>query len=194
MTIDGICPSRSDPPRMGDVAHGRGHWSTVARRCPRSVTLLGAAASGEVHVITAATFGVVSVDPPLVSVTVGARGRTRALIEGGRGFAVSLLSSAHEPVADRCALPGRRTAWPDLPASTWWAAPHSSAPLLREAPAWVDCRLHVLVDLAGQALVVGSVEHAGTGPDAAPLLRFDGAYHPLLPAGVLRTRRGGDQP
>jgi flavin reductase (DIM6/NTAB) family NADH-FMN oxidoreductase RutF len=154
-------------------------WAAVARRCPRTVTVLSTAAGPEVHVITAATFGVVSVDPPLVQVTVGAHGRARALIERSGGFAVSLLSGEQELTALRCALPGRRTGWDHLPAGLWWAAPRSGAPLLGGAPAWLDCRLHTVLDLADKALIVGVVEQADVGPAAPPLVRFDGAYRPL---------------
>jgi flavin reductase len=160
-----------------------GGWTTAARRYPRTVTLVAAGAGDTAHVITATTFGVVCVDPPLVQVIVAARGLMRALIEGGAGFAVSLLSADHEAVARRCARPGRRPGWASLPTGPWEAAPGSGAPVLHGAPAWLDCHLHSIVGLAGQALVVGSVAHAGTGSDAAPLLRVDGAYRPLHAGG-----------
>jgi flavin reductase (DIM6/NTAB) family NADH-FMN oxidoreductase RutF len=168
-----------------------GAWAAAARRCVRAVTVLSVAAGRSVHVVTAATFGVVSVDPPLVQVTVAARGRTCALIERGGGFGVSLLSAEQVPVASGCAVPGRRLGWAHLPPGLWWPAPGSGAPLLCGALAWLDCRLHSVVDLAPQALVVGSVEHAGTGPAVAPLVRFDGTYRPLNVGGS-GSRRGGD--
>ena len=54
----------------------------------------------------------------------------------------------------------------------------------------LDRRLHTVVDLAGKALVVGSVEHAGTGPHAAPLLRVDGACRPLYAGGTSGPKGG----
>jgi flavin reductase (DIM6/NTAB) family NADH-FMN oxidoreductase RutF len=175
---------------VADDGEASGAWAAVARRCARAVTILSAAAGPSVHVVTAATFGVVSVDPPLVQVTVAARGRTRALIERGGGFGVSLLSAEQESVASGCAVPGRRLGWAHLPSGLWWPAPGSGAPLLCGAPAWLDCRLHSVVDLAPWALVVGSVEHAGTGPAAVPLVRFDGAYRPLHADGSLVAGEG----
>ena len=69
--------------------------------------------------------------------------------------------------------------------------PGSGAPLLRVK--WLDCLVYRVIDVLDQVLVVGLVHHAGTGPDAAPLVRFDGDSHrlPETPAAACGPPLGG---
>lgn len=159
-------------------------WANVARRCVRSVALVGTAVQSDIHLITASTVGVVSLEPPLVVVTVNARGRTRRMLHCSGTFGVSLLSADDEPSATHFSVGGviRRA---DLQADEWWHAPNSGAPLIRSALGWMDCVVELVVDVADRALVIGKVHIAGFKPTSDPLIRFNGEYH-RLPAGIPR--------
>jgi len=180
--IDGAAHRR----RTVDPATG---WAAVASRCARGVVLVGTGHGGDIHVMTACTFGVVSMDPPMVLVILGARGRTRRMLGRSGMFGVCLLGGDHEAAAARFTVAGP-TRWTDLAPDRWWRAPMSGAPLLQSAVGWLDCAVDRVVDVADRAVAIGRVLAVGTGSTASPLIRFDGAYHRLGPAG--QTRRAPD--
>lgn len=159
-------------------------WANVARRCARSVALVGTVVQSDIHVITASTVGVVSLDPPLVVVTVNSGGRTRRMLQCSGTFGVSLLSADDEPFATLFAV-GGVIGHADLQGDRWWHAPNSGAPVIRSALGWMDCIVERVVEVADRALVIGRVHIAGFDSTSDPLIRFNGEYH-RLPAGTPR--------
>lgn len=153
----------------------------VARRFARGVSVVSARSGDAVEAMTADTFTTVSLEPPLVLLALAPSGRTCQAIARSGGFAVSVLSSAQEPLARRFAEPSRGRATSLLDELAWSAAPHTGAALLHGAIGWLDCRLRDLVPVAGRALVLGDVVYAAAGLAAPALVRFESAYRGLAP-------------
>ncbi len=60
----------------------------------------------------------------------------------------------------------------------------TGAPILRDALAWLDCRVTAVHDGSTHWIVVGAVAAAGySDEDAVPLIHFNRAYHVLTPEG-----------
>ncbi|MFP5346253.1 MAG: flavin reductase family protein [Actinomycetes bacterium] len=177
-------------------------FQTVARQLARGTAVLSSAAGDQVHAVTVSTFGIVSVEPPLVVATVARGGRLDDLVERSGEFAACLLTRFQEPLAHRCATPGRPAHWSQFPAAQWWLAPHSGAPLARGSLAWFDCRLHSVLRIEDRSLLVGAVTAAGREVPGPALVRFDDGYHfvssrgsvPCHPDGTTSTTRGGEWP
>ena len=97
--------------------------STMGRFCT-GVTVVTTARDGQVHAMTANAFTSVSLQPPLVLVSIDHRTRMHALLPDTRHFGVSVLASDQERVAwhfagrpmadEKFALDGRLIGVPSL--------------------------------------------------------------------------------
>lgn len=135
---------------------------------------------GEDVGMTATAFMSVSLEPPLVLISLRTDSRMDELLERQPLWAVSVLGETQRQIAGRFAMRGRisdRLLFADLPHDRGAA---SGAPLVSEALAVVECRTDQRVIAGDHTLVVGAVLTART-PDLAPrpLVHFRGRYHGL---------------
>ena len=127
--------------------------------------------TGAARGLTATAVASVSLDPPLVLACVEHGADTHDCIERAGAFAISILGADDEAVARRFA---------DYPTDRKftgiaWRAEVTGAPVLDEALAWVDCRVHAAHDGGDHTIWVGEVV-AGDAADGSPLLYFRGGY------------------
>ncbi|GAA0302140.1 flavin reductase family protein [Streptomyces polychromogenes] len=137
---------------------------------------------GEDVGMTATAFMSVSLDPPLVLVSVREGSRMDDLLAEQPLWAVSLLAESQLQVASRFSMKGRisdRLLFADLPHERGAV---SGAPLLSGALASLECRTRSRVPAGDHTLVIGEVlATAFPSPDAPPLTYFRGRYRHLLP-------------
>jgi flavin reductase (DIM6/NTAB) family NADH-FMN oxidoreductase RutF len=135
---------------------------------------------GEDVGMTATAFMSVSLEPPLVLISLREGSRMDELLEREPCWAVSVLSESQRHIAGRFAMRGRvsdRLLFEDVPYRRGTA---SGAPLLGGALATVECRTTERIPAGDHTLVLGLVLTAQT-PSAAgrPLTYFRGRYHQL---------------
>ncbi|MGH3309355.1 MAG: flavin reductase family protein [Streptomyces sp.] len=135
--------------------------------------------------MTATSFMSVSLDPPLVMVSVRNGSRMDELLERQTYWAASLLTEGQRQTAGRFAMKGRlsdRLLFRDLPHTRGEA---SDAPLVTGALATVECRTEQRVQAGDHTLVIGRVLAAGLphAADSRPLTYFRGRYHSLTKGG-----------
>ncbi len=135
---------------------------------------------GEDAGMTATAFVSVSLDPPLVMVSVRSGSRMDDLLAEQPLWAVSVLAEDQRQVASRFAMKGRlsdRLLFADLPHTR---GERSGAPLVEGALAALECRTEQRVEAGDHTLVVGRVLSA-TSPrgEGSPLLYFRGRYRHL---------------
>ena len=144
----------------------------------------GKTATPLVHGMTASSFANVSLDPPLLAVSVDNPGLMHQLLAGTDGiYGVSILSQDQVDVADFYA----RLPWSVAPhLQIEW---HGGGPVIAGPHAWFLCREWASYDGGDHAVFVG--ESIGNGasdrPDAGPLLLHTSEYHTL---GSALPRRG----
>ncbi|MFF9344289.1 flavin reductase family protein [Streptomyces sp. NPDC014773] len=135
---------------------------------------------GEDVGMTATAFLSVSLDPPLVLVSLRNGSRMDDLLEEVPVWAVSVLAENQRHVAGRFAMKGRvsdRLLFADLPSTR---GEESGAPLLDGALATLECRTESRVVAGDHTLVVGRVLKVGLpAPDGDPLTYFRGKYRRL---------------
>lgn len=141
------------------------------------------AADGTPIGFTANSFSSVSLDPPLLLVSVSNRSANLGHFTGGRGFAVNILSEGQKAVSNTFARPG-----PDRFAGLDWGPGPFGAPVLAGASAWFDCRLERAIEAGDHTLLLGRVEgfEAGTAPG---LGYYRGAY--MTPASTALSAGAG---
>ncbi|MGW7462359.1 flavin reductase family protein [Streptomyces sp. NPDC054797] len=135
---------------------------------------------GEDVGMTATAFMSVSLDPPLVLVSLREGSRMDDLLEEQPLWAVSVLSEHQLQVAGRFAMKGRisdRLLFADVP---YVRGEASGAPLLTGALATLECRTENRVPAGDHTLVIGRVLTSTVPhPDARPLTYFRGRYRHL---------------
>ena len=185
---------------MGTCASGYGPYEAqglpfrkALRRVPGGVTVVTIAEATQdngkipttlVHGMTASSFANVSLDPPLLAVSVNNPGHMHRLLAGTGGiYGVSILSQDQVDVADFYAR---------LP---WSVAPHlqidwqGGGPVIAGAHAWFLCREWASYDGGDHAIFIGESIRNGASdrPDAGPLLWHTSEYHTI---GSALPRRG----
>ncbi len=118
-----------------------------------------------------------SLNPPLVLVSIDLRSTTRDEIRRNNSFALSILSDQQREASQRFATPGPK----DFSGLGWQAA-ETGAPILEGALAWVDCRLHSVLPGGDHEIFVGEIVAGGVSEGGNPLLYFAGKYRDVAPA------------
>ncbi|MBB5934514.1 flavin reductase family protein [Streptomyces zagrosensis] len=135
---------------------------------------------GEDVGMTATAFLSVSLEPPLVMVSVRNESRMDDVLERQPLWAVSLLSESQRHIAGRFAMKGRisdRLLFDDI---AYTRGEASGAPLVGGALATLECRTEQRVTAGDHTLVVARVLTAATqGTQGGPLLYFRGRYRQL---------------
>lgn len=130
--------------------------------------------------MTCQSFMGVSLEPPLVLVSVMRTSRTLPHLKSERGFAVSVLAEGDEAVS---AMAGSKV--PDkfehIPMTTT-----SGHEVIEGVPAWFACELEAWVEAGDHDLLIGRVLEAGpVASDRGPLLFHGGRYASLVNESVL---------
>jgi flavin reductase (DIM6/NTAB) family NADH-FMN oxidoreductase RutF len=135
---------------------------------------------GEDAGMTATAFMSVSLDPPLVMVSLRNGSRMDDLLAEQPLWGVSVLSESQRHIAGRFAMKGRlsdRLLFEDIP---YARGEVSGALLVRGALATLECRTEQRVEAGDHTLVIGRVLAAGVGSvDGGPLTYFRGRYRQL---------------
>ncbi|MFF4533188.1 flavin reductase family protein [Streptomyces sp. NPDC001407] len=135
---------------------------------------------GEDVGMTATAFLSVSLEPPLVMVSVRNGSRMDDLLERQPLWAVSVLAESQRHIAGRFAMKGRisdRLLFEDIP---YERGVPTGAPLVRGALAVLECRTEQRVEAGDHTLVIGRVLTAhAPSTESGPLTYFKGRYRRL---------------
>lgn len=135
------------------------------------------------HGMTVNSFVSLSLDPPLVAVTMNNETRTFHLVQQSGIFAVTMLSDLQVALAERFA--GRGPEPLDRMAGLDAFSMVSGAPLIRGGVAYIDCRVVHQHPLRHATLLIGEVLAArpaamdADGVERPPLVYFNRTFHGL---------------
>lgn len=148
-------------------------YKAVGRRFASGVTIITVAHEGAVHGMTASSFTTVSLDPPLVLVSLERDSTTRKMVVEAEAFAVNVLSREQEPIARSFAESGPKS---------FEGIPHhigpSGAPFLQGALASLGCCTTEVVEAGDHDLFIAEVTSCEFR-DGEPLLYFDRNYRSI---------------
>jgi flavin-dependent trigonelline monooxygenase, reductase component len=127
-------------------------------------------AAGHPRGFTANSFTSVSLDPPLLLVSIANNSANLAAFAGGTGFAVNILSEGQKEVSATFARPV-----PDRFATVYWRRGPVGAPLIAGVSAWFDCTLDRAIEAGDHTILIGRI--GGFEAAQAPGLGYHrGAY------------------
>lgn len=156
-----------------DLRSAMRYWAT-------GVTVVTAAAGVARHGMTVSSFTSLSLNPPLVMVSLEKSTRTHALVMQSNAFGVTVLAEAQESISNRFA--GRETEDGDRFENLETFKMTSGSPFLMGGLAFFDCRVVICHDAGTHTVVIGEVVTADVGEfaeDHTPLLYYNQNYQRL---------------
>jgi flavin reductase (DIM6/NTAB) family NADH-FMN oxidoreductase RutF len=145
----------------------------LMRRFPAGVAVVTVDVSGERLGLTVGSLVSLSLEPPLVGVSVRREAALHELLREAGGFSASLLAAGQEGVAAHFArgVP---------PIALWMGVATrpgtSGAPLLEGALGWLECLVRGECAAGDHTLFLGEVVSVEAGSAPRPLLYLDGRY------------------
>lgn len=149
----------------------------VMRSWATGVTIVSSFFGGIRHGMTVNSFTSISLDPPLVLVSLERVTKTCRLVEQAGFFGVSLLAQEQEEISERFA--GRHSENSDRFAGLESFSLVSAAPLLSDCLAVLDCQVVATYEAGTHTLFIGEVLAGQNLSERVPLVYFNRAYRGL---------------
>jgi flavin reductase (DIM6/NTAB) family NADH-FMN oxidoreductase RutF len=145
------------------------------RRFPAPICVVTVDFDGDRIGLTVGSLVSLSLEPPLVGISIGNDQAAHALIRGSGTFEVSLLSAEQDAVARHFAH--------GVPPLAMWAgvelAPGGVGPRIAGALAWLDCRVWAEYDAGDHTFFVGEIVETVLGESGGALVYRGSTYHPV---------------
>jgi len=154
-----------------DSAHFRQALSQFATGVTVITTRL---ADGSFRGLTASSFNSVSLDPPLVLWSLGARANSLPIFSGNSHYVINVLAAGQEELALRFS---RRSEDPF--AGIDYMLSRTGQPILKGAAAWFECHNRSRYPEGDHVIFVGEVEECEVEPQ--PALLFHGGRFGVTP-------------
>jgi flavin reductase (DIM6/NTAB) family NADH-FMN oxidoreductase RutF len=146
----------------------------LMRRFPAPVAVVTAAVDDDRYGLTVGSLVSLSLQPPLVGISIGRESSSHEPIRRADGFAVSLLSGEQEAVAQHFARSG-------IPPVALWAGVDvrdgEYGSLVEGALAWLECRTWAEYPAGDHTLFLGEVVRGELGAVGSGLVYRYGGYH-----------------
>jgi 3-hydroxy-9,10-secoandrosta-1,3,5(10)-triene-9,17-dione monooxygenase reductase component len=158
--------SSVEPPIAVPFRRTIAHWAT-------GVAIVTAHEDGKDFGLTVNSLTSITLDPPLLLISLGLAADTTPVIRRTGRFGVSILTAGQRPLSERFAkMLDQKTKFDGVAVHRGQTA----SPLLDGAMATLECTVEREIPIADHVLLVGRVVTAAEGSDAVPLLFFRSHY------------------
>lgn len=146
------------------------YWAT-------GVTIVTAKHHDHYHGMTVSSFTSISLEPPLVLVSLEKTTRTHELVQKAGVFGVTILAEEQIEISNRFANPHTETGYRfgDIVTHTL----ETGVPFISDGLAFLDCRVVSSLSEGTHTMFVGEVVALGTGKIRNPLLYYNRGYRLL---------------
>ena len=147
----------------------------VMRRFPAPVAVVTTELDGERFGLTVGSLVSLSLDPPLVGISIGKDSSSHEPIRRAGGWAASLLGADQIAIAQHFARSG-------IPPVALWIGVDvrdgAHGPLVDGAIGWIECRTVSEHDVGDHTIFVGEVESTELGATSGGLIYRNSQFHP----------------
>jgi 3-hydroxy-9,10-secoandrosta-1,3,5(10)-triene-9,17-dione monooxygenase reductase component len=156
------------------MTHGE-DLRSLMRFVPHNVAVLAVDHDGERMGVTISSLVSLSLEPPLIGVSIGKQASLYELIRNAGAFSISLLGDGQEELAQRFAA-GR-------PPLVHWDGVDirqgRHAALIEGALGWIEATTRATHDAGDHTFFIADVESVERGPAPSALIYRDRSYHSL---------------
>jgi len=149
------------------VERGNMEDKPAHRRLLNGVYVIGAKHSGRVNAMTAAWVTRVAFEPPLIAVAIGPERYTHDMIAQSGYFTINILKKGQEKIGAHFGLQSGRDT--DKMKGIKYREAKSGAPILEDAPAWIECKVIERVSAGDHTIFIGEVVNECVREDFEPL-------------------------
>lgn len=149
----------------------------IMRRWVTGVAIVTVEYNGIRHGATVSSFASVSLEPPMVTITLSKQSRTHQMIEQARLFGVTLLSRDQQPLSERFA--GAISEEQDRFEGVKYFEISDHIPVIKGGLAALGCRIVHEYAMTDSTLFVGEVISSQLGEDQPPLVYVNRTYRKL---------------
>jgi flavin reductase (DIM6/NTAB) family NADH-FMN oxidoreductase RutF len=160
--------TRHAQPRTALIAMDQ--FRSVTTQLARSVSVVTCALGGQPYGATVSAFESLSIDPPMMLVSLSRHSSLLHIIVQAHRFRINVLSAGQQEIAERFA----RKLSPDRFIGRGWKY-DDGLPLLFDAQAWITCALGDVLEGGDHAILLGYVKDAAA-QSRAPLLHCARTY------------------
>jgi 3-hydroxy-9,10-secoandrosta-1,3,5(10)-triene-9,17-dione monooxygenase reductase component len=129
--------------------------------------------AGEIHGLTANAFTSVSLEPPLLLISVDKKAESWPAFEESRIFTVNILADSQEALSRKFAVSGGNKF-----EGVAYRIGANRAPILEGALAYIECTLWAVYEGGDHTVFLGEIQQAEVREER-PLLFFRGGYRAL---------------
>ena len=149
----------------------------VLRQIPYGLYILGVRGRGNraMNALAASWVTQCSFEPPLLLVAVRKPSRTYDLLKTGQVFSLNLLDKKARRIIRTLERPFRAVG--DKLGKVSHVEEDTGAPILRQAFAYLECKVRAIYEPGDHALIVGEVVHAGLRGQGKPITCADLNWH-----------------
>lgn len=148
------------------------HWTT-------GVSVVTSTFGEEQHGMTVNSLASISLDPPMILVSLTHGTRTLELVERSGWFGVTILAENQAPISDRFA--GRDGHEENRFEGIEIFSMSSGAPFIRGGLAFLDCQVAFRYPLPNSTLLISEVKAIESLQEAGPLVYHNRVYRKLEP-------------
>ncbi len=153
---------------------GPDEYRAILSRFASGVTVVTARRDDELSGMTVSAFCSVSLQPPLVLVSLADGKPTTDLVKATGWYGVNVLAGDQAWVSERFAYTEPDVRFDGVE----WSAGPNGVPLLAGTIGSLECRVHSVVAAGDHHLVIGEVVHAATS-EGLPVVYTQRGYHTL---------------
>ncbi len=149
------------------------------RRWATGVSIVTSQFGGVRHGMTVNSIASVSLEPPVILLTLQHASRTYDLVCQSKIVGITFLAQSQTELSDRFAgrAPEDVDRFAGLETFTW----KTGAPLIAGGTAYMDCKVRSMYPLEQSTLFILDVVAARPASDEMPLVYFNRLYHRLCP-------------
>lgn len=166
------------PAHVGDDDEAHDDYDRLRRRVlwtmPSGLYVVGSRAGDERNLMTLNWATQISFDPKLVGISVERTARTHELIEAGGVFTVCTVARDDRAIVRKFTKPVDVDAAAATANGFSYREAVTGAPILDQAPAWLDCEVRDAVPVGDHTFFIGEVVDCGfAAAEDTPVLRME---------------------
>ena len=150
---------------------------SAMRAWTTGVAIVTAAHAGQKHGMTVSSFTSISLDPPLIVISLSIGSHTHELVRLAGTFGVTILAASQQALSERFA--GRQPADVDRLDGLQTETYVTGAPFIKGGLAFLDCKVTQTIDAGMNTLFIAEVVAVRGDDHDAPLVYHDRAYRRL---------------
>ncbi len=141
------------------------------------VTVVTAAYNGEQHGMTVSSFTSISLDPPLIVISLQTVSQTHDMVVKAGAFGVTILAASQQELSER--FSSRQASMSERLDGLDTETLVTGAPFIKGGLAYLDCRVTQSVQSGMNTLFIAEVVAVRGDDHDAPLVYHDRTYHRL---------------